>query len=268
MTDPSTDPESSGEQLGAMLAGFMALVLNGLKAPFVGFWKRVKGGTTLAESIIVAGYKIRLRRKGDVIVNVIYEDGVVKPRAATYNSDGPYFETDSDEKFYAGGLGYSPKRMAGKVPVVWAMSIGSEITEPLEAPIAQARRIGQDTEVERHDGKDDIAVELDPSTAAQDAVADGGLKAMDGWAVSFREAFELFGSKVTNEELNQQEERGFLAAMNFRRGDTWKWLLAVLGAFALGLFGPSLAASIAGGAASGGGGGGLSSLPLLLGVGL
>lgn len=267
MTD-NPDPDSTGEKIGALIAGFLAHAANGLSKPFIGFWKRMKGGATIAESLLVAGYKIRLRRKGDVIVNVIYEDGIVKPRAAQYNSDGPYFETDNDEKFYAGGLGYSPKRIAGKVPVVWAMSIGSEITEPLEAPIAQARRLGQDAQVERHDGKEDIAVELDPNQSAQSAMADGGLPAMNGWAVSWREAFELFGSKVTNEELNQQEERGFLAAMNFRRGDTWKWLLAVLGAFALGLFGPSLAASIAGGAASGGGGGGLSSLPLLLGVGI
>jgi len=235
-------------------------------APFVAFWTLMKGGASIGESLIVAGYKIRLRRGGDVIMNVIYEDGLVKPRAATYHSDGSYFETDNDERFSARGIGYNPRRIAGKVPVVWGLRIGSEITEPLENAIARARQRGTYESFEGAEGERDLAVNLDPTTIhnGPGAVADGGVAAMDGLTISFREGFELFGSKVTNEDLKLQETRGKLAALDWNNNDTWKWILAVLLAMALGLFGPSLAASIAGGTAGGVGGG--ISIPLVLGV--
>jgi hypothetical protein len=260
-TTDTDEPTGSGEKLGASLASLVSFLLLGLKSPFVGFWKRMKGGASLGESLIVAGYKLRLRNGGDAIVNVIYEDGVVKPRAANYNSDGSYFETDNGERFSARGIGYNPRRVAGKVPVVWAMRIGSEVTEPLEAAIARSRRQGHFDELERPDGKDDIAMDVDPTNVhnhagSNGAVADGGVQQMDGTVLSFREGYELFGSKVTKEDMDRQEKRGKLAALDFKESDTWKWILAILGAAALGMFGPEIAMQLGGAAASGAGGAG------------
>jgi hypothetical protein len=258
-TDTTEEPSGIGERLGASIAGFLSLVIGGVASPFVGFWKRMKGGASIGESFIIAGYKMRLRNGGDAIVNVIYEDGVVKPRAATYNSEGSYFETDNGERFSARGIGYNPRRMAGKVPVVWGMRIGSEVTEPLEAAIARARRQGNFEAFDRPDGNNDVALDVEPTSVhnggRSQALADGGQKQMSGLVVSFREGYELFGSKVTNEDMERQETRGKLAALDFQQSDTWKWVLGLLAAMALGLFGPDIAAQIGGAAANGVGGG-------------
>lgn len=228
-----------------------------LLGPFVGFWRKMKGGASIGESFIIAGYKMRLRSGSDAIVNVIYGDGVVKPRSAKFHSDGTYFETDNGERFSARAEGFQPRRMAGKVPVVWALRAGSEVTDPLEAPIARARRLGNFEPFERQDGKSDIAVDIGPDSIhdGREVSADGGNPGMDGQVISFREAYEQFGSKVTNEDMEDQETRGKLAALDFAESDTWKWILAILGAMLLGLFGPALATKVAGGAAGGVGGG-------------
>lgn len=235
-----------------------------LLGPFIGFWKRMKGGASLGESLLIAGYKMRLRSNGDAIMNVIYEDGVVKPRAANYHSDGTYFETENGEKYSARGIGFNPRRMAGKVPLVWALRTSSEVTEPLEAPIARARKMGSFELMERPDGNQDIAVDIDPNSMDRpqsQAVADGGVANKDGTVISFREGFELFGSKVTQEDMQNQEDRGKLAALDWTDQGGVMTILKYILLFLAGAFSTQIPALV-GGATSGGVGTGL---PLLLG---
>lgn len=318
MTDEEDRPDGTAAQAGAavgnaLFAPFRLLghVVNGfaifVKTLFLAPLSKVpKIGPQMAAGLIKLGYKLRLK-KGDVIVNVIYEDGVVKPRAGQYQSEKTAFETDNGEIFYAKGIGYDPKRLEGEIPVVWALRAGSEITEPLEAAIANARQLGRFQQFTQPGGDPDVAVDINPdgydrgsgidaNAKATQPVPDGGVSAgaqagarignggqaqqgqrreppapetdgddYDGQIVSYRIGHELFGTKVAQDEMQRQETRGKLAALDALGGmDNWKTYLAILAAFALGLLGPALAGRLAG--SSGDAiAGGAESLPVMIG---
>ncbi len=286
----------------SMIAPFiklLAMVVDGVliffKATILGILGKIpKVGGDVADGLINAGNKMKLK-KADVICNVIYGDGVVIPRKATWESDKTAFVTDNDETFYAKGIGYDPKRLNGKIPTVWALRASSEITEPLESAIATARQLGRFQEFTRAGGQPDVAVDIDPNgydygpgvgRPREQAMTDGGVAAghqrrtpgggapetgdYTGTVVSFRDAFEMFGGKIDQEEMQQQETRGKLAALNMQDwGNNWKYILALLAAFALGLLGPAIASRIAGSASgviSGGLNIGLTIVPALPGV--
>jgi hypothetical protein len=82
--------------------------------------------------------------------------------------------------------------------------------------------------------------------------------------VSMKKAYETTHQKGTSEALEDAEKRGRIAEQF--ANDQTRWaiylLLTAIGCFCLGLFGPSLAASIGGAAAGGAAGGGIS--PLLV----
>lgn len=253
--------------LGARLAGKAVAIPT--RVFMGGLLKRipkVRGG--VAEGLVVAGHNMR-KASGDVICNVIYGDGVVVPRRATWHSEDKVFETDNGEEFSAQGVGFDPKRIHGKVPVVWAIRDAAEITEPLEAAIANAKRNGRFRPFQRAEGPD-VAVDIDPDnygagqgvgTNGGQPVADGGMavdrsvrsgqneegRSVDGQVISFREGYKLFGSKIDQEDMKRQETRGKLAALEDDPWGTAKTVLYVFAAFALGLFGPSLATQLAGG---------------------
>lgn len=298
--------ETAGGAVGtvlALLAKLLAMAVDGtwifLQATVLKFLNKLPK-VDIGDGLIVAGHKMKLGN-ADAIVNVIYGDGMVKPRSATWQSEETAFKTDNDEMFYAKGIGYNPKRMNGKVPVVWALRVGSEITEPLEAAIANARRHGRFRPFTRASGESDVAVDLDADRLDEppgvgprrEAATDGGVATdaagamagpqrtinadtddpYDGMIVSFRDGYELFGSKVTQEDMQAQETRGKLAVLDWERRDQLKLALMLLAAVALGLFGPAIAQQIAGAASGagsggfgvgGGGGFGLFSLPGVL----
>lgn len=272
--------EAAGGHTAAVLYAFikmLGMIVDGvlifLRSTILGTLSKVpKIGPQMADGLIVAGHKMKMG-KSDVICNVIYGDGVVIPRKAQWESEKTAFVTDNGETFYAKGVGYSPKRLNGKVPTVWALRSSSEITEPLEAAITTARMVGRFQQFTRADGNPDVAVDIDPNTMdhgpgvgrpREQAMTDGGATAgarrpeppamsggretaYDGLVLSFRDAYEQFGSKVDQEEMQQQETRGKLAALNMKdMASNWKYILAILAAFALGLLGPSLAGQIAG----------------------
>jgi hypothetical protein len=266
--------KSAGETLGRAVSFVAGMYLTLLGSFIKGILKFTPGRGSIGDSLIVAGHKLQLR-KHDAIVNVIYGDGVVKPQPATWESEQKAFHTTNDEWFSAEGIGFNPKRLNGKVPVVWALRDSNEVTEPLEAVIARARKLGRFLPYEQPSGDPDVAVDIDPNNynrgegaaGRQAARADGGNAGpkLDGTVVSFREGYEMFGSKVSQEKMKDAEKRGKLAALQVSNmGDNWKYILAIIGAFALGLFGPALAGQIAGGAGGAVSGG----LPELGGIGL
>lgn len=278
-----SDPEASGESAGDSTGHVITAVIGAITSFFGGFargiLKWMPGRGSIGDALVVSGHRVQMR-KYDAIVNVIYGDGVVKPRPATWESDRTAFKTNNGEMYSAKGVGYDPKRLHGKVPVVWALRDSHEITEPLEAVIGRARRMGKFMPYEGPDGNPDVAVDIDPNNlprgegvaGRQAARADGGDTAsmdMSGTIVSFREGYELFGSKVPQEAMQNAEDRGKFAALQLLGGRSeWRVILYVLGGVALGLFGPSIASQIAtaGSSAAGGMSGGIGNLPLLLGV--
>ena len=197
----------------------------------------------IADAFLNAGHKMKLKATGaDVLVNVIYPDGVVVPRAGFWNSDEASYIADNGESFSAKGIGFDPKRVNGKFPVVWALREGAEVTEPLEAYISGQRKLGNWEQYARSDGGRDVAV---------DAWTPGA----DGRALSFFDGWRLFGSKVTQEDMNLQAQRAKLAELDGQMSDGIKMVLVGAGGLVLGMFGPALATKLAGGASGAIGGG-------------
>lgn len=296
MTNETTDPDAADEEAtieeqhpyaGKAASAFHALTFRSLDGVLVFLWlligkpitkiNRLSGG--IGKRLLNAGMKFKLG-KHDAIVNVIYGDGVVIPYAATYMADRKAFKTTNGDYFSTKGIGFNPSRFNGKVPVVWALRIGTEITEPLEAAITNARKHDRYQQFVRTDGEPDVAVDVDPNNydagpgvgqPPEQAVTDGGQVAQQqgatlaGTVLSFKDAYEMFGSKVTQEEMQQQETRGKLSVLDWSRRDQMKLIIFIIVAFCLGLFGPSIAAQLgsAGGSAiqNGASGFGLWMLP-------
>ena len=197
----------------------------------------------LADAFLNAGHKMKMKATGaDVIANVIYPDGVVVPRAAWWNSDEMSYKTDNGETFSAEGIGFDPKRVNGKFPVIWALREGAEVTEPLEAYVGTQWRLGNWHEYARSDGGADIAIDATTPGAA-------------GRALSFRDGWRLFGSKITQEDMSLQAQRAKLAELDGQMSDGLKLVLVGAGGLVIGMFGPALAAKLAGGASGAVGGG-------------
>lgn len=109
-------------------------------------------------------------------------------------------------------------------------------------------------------------VEFDPrdSPVFEDAIIDiSSPSEYDGKAVSFDKVKELYAEKTTTDEMQKQEDRGFLAGRS--KENLKSWMLKILligGAVAVaGLIGPELISGLLGG---GGGGGGGSVMPFTI----
>lgn len=237
--------ELSDEQIerakaaGGRLASLTSTVLRGwatLVYAFVaGILAKIPKTGAIADALIVFGYKFKKKVTGaDVLVNTIYGDGVVLPAAGYWQSNESEYKTENGERFSAKGIGFDPKLIGGKVPVVWALREGREVTEPLEAYMGTQRRLGNYEPHMRADGGTDVAI-------------DGETAGYDGRALSFRDGWDLFGSKVSQEDMDLAEKRGKIAELEGRYlSNDIKLILVGLGGVCLGLFGPALAASIAG----------------------
>jgi hypothetical protein len=108
-------------------------------------------------------------------------------------------------------------------------------------------------------------VEFDPrdSPVFEDAIIDiSSAEEYDGKAISWWKVKELYGEKTTTDEMQKQEDRGFLAGRS--KENLKSWMLKILligGAVAVaGLIGPELISGLLGG----GGGGGGSIMPFTI----
>ncbi|WP_396614087.1 hypothetical protein ACH9L7_20300 (plasmid) [Haloferax sp. S1W] len=237
--------EGAGEITGLAMKGLLSLVA----IPVYLILRIVPKSHKLGEALVDAGYKLMLKTTGaDTIVNQIYGDGVVKPTAGSWHSDEHEFETADGQAYKADRLGF-PYRQNGKYAMVWALREGREITDPLEAYMGGQRRLGNYDEHLRTDG------------SGKDVAIHAETEGYDGRALSFRDGWRLFGSKVTQQDMKRQETRGKLAELDWSTRQQLYLVLIFAGGLALGMFGPALAQSIAGG---GGGGGGSVGISLLL----
>jgi hypothetical protein len=241
---------ATGERVGAILAKALGGWGKLLYAFFAGVLRFVPRSGKIADGAIISAYKFKKKvTNADVLVNTIYGDGVVIPSAGYWQSDELGYKTENGERYSARGIGFDPKLIGGKVPVVWALREGREITEPLEAYMGGQRRRGRYEPHLRPDGGRDIAI-------------DAETRGYDGLALSFRDGWRFFGSKVTQEDMDLAEKRGKIAELEDRYlSNDIKMLLVGAGGLCLGLFGPALAASIAGSGGGAVGGGGLPTLP-------
>ncbi|MUV57228.1 hypothetical protein [Halogeometricum sp. CBA1124] len=205
----------------------------------------------LGDKFIDAGYKLKLKTtSADTIINVIYGDGMVIPRAAEWHTTENEYRLN-DGKAYKSDQLTAPRLVNGKYPTVWTLAEAAEIMDPIAAYTAGQRRRGNYDQHLRTDG------------AGKDVAIHAETEGYDGRAISFRDAYRLFGSNVSQEDMNLQATRAKLAEIDFSTRQQVMMVLIFAGGVALGLFGPALAQSIAGG----GGGGGIGvSLPLFLGV--
>ncbi|ELZ95004.1 hypothetical protein C440_08007 [Haloferax mucosum ATCC BAA-1512] len=249
------DTAETGKKLGEGSGKVTAMALKGLLSlvaiPLYLVLRIVPKSHKLGEALVDAGYKTMLKTTGaDTIVNTIYGDGVVKPIAGSWHSEEHEYQTTDGQAYKADRLGF-PYRQNGKYSMVWALREGREITDPLEAYMGAQRRLGNYDEHLRTDGSGkDVAIH---------AETDG----YEGRALSFRDGWRLFGSKVTQQDMKRQETRGKLAELDWSTRQQLYLVLIFGGGLALGMFGPALATSIAGGGGGGGIGGGIS-LPLFI----
>lgn len=113
-------------------------------------------------------------------------------------------------------------------------------------------------------GVQDFQFDPRDSPVFEDAIIDiSSPDEYDGKAISFSKVKEMYGEKTTTDEMQKQEDRGFLAGRS--KENLKSWMLKILligGAVAVaGLIGPELISGLLGG---GGGGGGGSIMPFTI----
>jgi len=224
--------------------------------------------------------------KGDAVGLVRKPSGKIEPTAIKWKTAD---ETDDDERpgWHARAFDHSWKpdtygrelpRM-GKTPVKPLDLDSWRATSFMEARVAEAVDQGDTQPLYRVD-EANLTATLDYQGGQAGAVADGGAVVnsiefdprgspvfddtiinlgsgeYDGHAVSWSKAKELYAERTTTDEMDQQEQRGFLAGRS--KQDMKSWMLKILligGAIAaLGLIGPELIQALFGG---GGGSGGV-----------
>lgn len=284
--DGDDEPASSiGESIGAAVAWPFVAIASLLGSIAFGASRFVPGRMRVYRKMIKAGYKGIYKKTGaHVVANTIYQDGEMVPRKGEVNSEEGNLETANGE-WWTASSGLQPVFL-GDVPIVYGVADQHELVDPIAARIAEAVELGPQRYQRVEETPQGYAPVADEPRAgaggsAPRATADGGLAGTsttfddvwvdvsnpvdenDGMIVSMEKAYALHWDQGATEEMENQETRGMLSVMD-PRADRKKALMYVLlfaGGIALGMFGPSLAQSIA----PGGGGGGIS-VGLFLGV--
>jgi hypothetical protein len=267
-----------GRSLGRFLAWFLLLPVRIVRGVAWGIGGKLPGRKKVYVGMIRAGYKgLYKKTSAQVIANTIYGDGEAVPRPAAIDDETGNLETSNGEEWTVES-GLQPT-FIGDVPVVTGVADQHELVDHVGARIAEA----VDLSSRRHQPVKRTQNGVKPTSPAnghgQQAATDGGRSVLgtsmsfddiwvdtsnpddsnDGWIVSMEKAYALHWDQAGSEEMENQETRGILAAQDPQRNNKRMLIIGamILGAFALGLFGPALAQQIAGGA-SGGLGGGIS----------
>ena len=261
--------------------------------------KHLPKGVAIGQGLHKAGVNI-IRDKADAqfVAYTIYGDGEIIPRPAGIDSETQWVETDNDEQWVAEN-GVDLCRV-GDTPVAFGVADDHELVSPIRARLAEKIDSGGENwrVIREHDTGhvEDVNYGRVPQSVhgargnGAGAVADGGVnlgaggptpstqqtpafddvwvdlsnwvKDGDGMIVSMRKAYETTHQKGSSEALQDAETRGRIAERF--NGDQTKWaiylVLTALGFLCLGLFGPSLAATLGGSAPGGGGLGGVNPL--------
>ena len=297
ITEPIDDEDQPADRIGAGIAGTMVWVVSTLLAIPLAVLNHLPKGVAIGQALHRAGINV-IRKNGDAqfVAYTIYGDGEIIPRPAGIDSDTQWVETDNGEEWVAEN-GVDLCRV-GDAPVAFGVADDHEMVSPIRARLAEKIDSGGENwrVIREHaNGQvEDVNYGRIPQSvhgASNGAVADGGtahadpgatvastqqtpafddiwvdlsnwVEEGDGMIVSMKKAYETTHQKGSSEALQDAETRGRIAERF--NGSEKRWalymVLTALGFLALGLFGPSLAASIGGSAAGGAGGGGISPL--------
>ena len=287
----------TADRIGSAIAGLLVWLTVTLLSIPKAIVCHLPKGVAIGQALHRASINI-IRKKGDAqfVTYTIYGDGEMIPRPAGIDSETQWAETDNGEEWVAEN-GVDLCRV-GDAPVAFGVADDHEMVSPIRARLAEKIDSGGENWrcIREYDSGhvEDINYGRMPQTTTGRAVADGGQQAVgagagipsatqtpkfddiwvdlsnwvseaDGMIVSMRKAYETTHQKGSSEALQDAETRGRIAE-RFNDGDT-KWaiymILTALGFLCLGLFGPSLAATIGGG--GGGAGGGLGGIsPLMI----
>ena len=279
--------ESLGDRIGAGIAAATVTFATVLATIPMAVLTKLPKGVAIGQALHKAGLSVIKKNGGAQFVALtIYGDGEIVPRPAGIDPDTKWVETNNGEEWVAeNGVDLS---RVDDVPVMFAHADAHEPVSPIRARIAEKIDSGDETWriIEKHDNgqvrdlSEQQARARMGATGGNGAVADGGVvhqqagmpkfddiwvdlsnwvEEADGMVVSMKKAYETTHQKGSAEAFQTVEDRARIAE-RFGKSET-KWalylLLAGFGGIALGMFGPSLAQSIAGG---GGGLGGVSPL--------
>lgn len=201
-TESSSWSESAKSGLSSAGSGFVTLVT----MPFVLLLAPVPKTSVIADKLLRAGYTAKFKMsKADVIVNVIYGDGVVVPRAGYWNSKRNRYETRNGEHVKMEGE-QSPRHMYGRTKVVWTLARSGEAIDPVQAYAVTNRKLGRWISKENQDGSTDILVGADPPDSEETT-------ALDWDAV-----WDAFFQQIDQEDLEKQYDLGRMEEMDDSSG--------------------------------------------------
>jgi len=271
----------AGRFVGRLALWFLLMPLRLLRGVVWGIGGKLPGRKTVYVGLIRAGYKgLYKKTSAQVVANTVYGDGEAVPRPAVIDEDTGNLVTSNDEEWTVES-GLQPT-FIGDAPVVTGVADQHELVDHVGARIAEA----VDLSSRRHqavrrgeNGAQPVSPDMNGAAGnGAHAATDGGSSVLsqsmtfddiwvdtsnpdegtDGWIVSMEKAYALHWDQAGSEEMENQETRGILAAQDPQRNNKRMLIIGamILGAFALGMFGPALASQIAGGASGGLGGGG------------
>ena len=252
---PETDDSDFTAKTTSALDTITAFFQRFIVVPLLAILKYVPRSDILAGTLIQAGLakKVGLAR-ADGILFVLYGDGALIPQAYTIDSQRKKYITENGGEYSYDAEGHQMWQIGG-VPVGFAVKGVPEVLEPAQAYLARQMRqnMKQDVPV-LDDQNNQIGYERYVPVTTRDGE--------DGLLVNFRSAIETFGQKITEDDLQDQYEKGFLKAIDGRTGkDKIMWGLMGLAVGAGGTLAVQWVTSQIGG-------GGGSIVPLLLDVGV
>jgi len=213
-----------------------------------------------------------------------------KPAEETSQDERPGWSAKGREKTWnPTKMGRSTMRL-GKVPIIPLDNDSWQATSFAEARVSEAVDMGKMRPLYNiEQGEFTATIDSQPAMSGGSAVADGGTKIeqiefdpksspifddmiidlsadeYDGQAISFWKAKELMLETTGTEEMQRQEQRGFLAGRSKDEWQSWALRIMLIGA-ALGLgglVGPELVNALLGSGGGGGGGGGAGIIPFV-----
>lgn len=205
--DPTPpDDDGGGPGLfGMMVLGFWQLFLK-LLWPI----KVIPKTSAIADMVIVGGYQLKKATSGcDAVVNQVYGDRMVIPRAGWYDAEEEGYVTKNGDVAKVEGEGIAPYSLHGKVPVVWTLKATKEAFDPVAAAAARQRDIGRWIEQKR-EGDTDVFLGVRPG---KDIV------------LNFERVWEMYMQQIDDEDLQTQYDLGYIAGME---GQNRLWLIVLV----------------------------------------
>lgn len=253
---PETDDDDFAAKTTSAVENFVEMVKRLVVVPLVAILKYVPRSDVLGGMLIRVGLakKVELSR-GDGIIFVLYGDGALIPQTYTIDSQRKKYITENGGEYSYDAEGHQTWQFGG-VPIAFAVKGIPEVLEPAQTYLARQMRQNMKVDVP---AMDDNGNQIGYERYVPVTTSDGE----DGLLVNFRSAIETFGQKITEDDLQDQYEKGFLKAVDGRTGKD-KMMWAIMG-LAAGVGGTVVIQWVTSKIGSGGGGGGI--IPLAIDAG-